>query len=217
MRRSEIKMPETLAQMIDPSRTALLVIDVQADFVKADGAIGRSGADLSGVPVALANIEALVAAARRAGATLAFARVVTRPEADPPALQRFNTRRGGAPIDIALCRVGDPGCDYVSVRPARGDIEVAKLLYNAFHDTDLDGELRRRGIEALVAVGFSTHCCVDATCRDAFLRGFDVFVVSDATDAYSSEVQRATLKTLTATCALAVETAAVLDAWGRPA
>jgi nicotinamidase-related amidase len=103
----------------------------------------------------------------------------------------------------------------VGVRPARGDIEVTKLLYDAFHDTDLDGELRRRGVEALVAVGFSTHCCVDATCRDAFHRGFDVFVVSDATDAYSAEVQRATLKTLTATCALEVETAAVLDAWGR--
>jgi nicotinamidase-related amidase len=215
MTRSEITASEPLSQMIDPQRTALLVIDVQADFVQADGAIGRSGADLSGVPLALANIEALVAAARRAGATLAFARVVTTPDADPPALKRLNARRGGAPTDIALCRDGDPGCDYVGVRPARGDIEVTKLLYDAFHDTDLDGELRRRGVEALVAVGFSTHCCVDATCRDAFHRGFDVFVVSDATDAYSAEVQRATLKTLTATCALEVETAAVLDAWGR--
>jgi len=199
--------------MIDPARSALLVIDVQEDFASSTGAMARAGADMSGAPPALDRMSELIAAARGAGVTLAFARVVTTADTDPGALKRLNARKGLAPETIAICREGEPGGAYYRVQPAPGDIEVSKRLYNAFFGTDLEARLRSRGVDTLVVVGFTTHCCVDATCRDAFHRDFNVFVVSDATDAYSGETQLATLKVLHETCALITDAASVLAAW----
>ena len=209
--------PAALAGMIDPARSALLIIDVQEDFASPTGAMARMGADMSGVPPALDRIADLIAAARGAGVSLAFAKVITTADTDPGALKRLTARKGQDPQTIAICREGQPGSAYYQVRPLAGEIEAAKRLYNAFHGTDLDAQLRARGVDTLVVVGFTTHCCVDATCRDAFHRDFNVFVVADATDAYSSETQHSALRVLYETCALITDTAGVLAAWGAAA
>jgi nicotinamidase-related amidase len=205
--------PDALAAMIPPSRTALLVIDVQRDFAAPDGAVARGGADMSGVPPALERIEALVGLARRAGATLAFARVLTRPDTDSAALKLLNARKGLDADEIAICREGELGAEPWLVAAEPGEIAVAKRLYNAFYGTDLEIQLRERDVENLVVVGFATHCCVDATCRDAFHRDFNVFVVSDATDAYDEYARRATLMALCESCALITDADAVTAAW----
>jgi len=205
--------PGVLAGMIDPARSALLIIDVQADFASPTGAMARMGADLSGVPAALERIAELIAAARAAGTCLAFTRVITTADTEPGALQRLNARKGLGPEAIAICREGEPGGAYHQVEPLPGEIEVTKRLYSAFHETDLEVQLRARGVETLVVAGFTTHCCVDATCRDAFHRDFNVFVVADATDAYASETQLSALKVLYETCALVTDAASVLTAW----
>jgi nicotinamidase-related amidase len=202
-----------LAGMISPRECALLVIDVQADFAAPDGAMARAGADMSGVAPALDRIEALIAAARAAGAAVAFARVVTRPGEDSKALKLLHERKGEPPGAIGVCRAGAPGAADYRVAPQPGDLLVEKRLYNAFHGTDLEAQLRRRGVETLVVAGFSTHCCVDATVRDAFHRDFNVFVVSDATDSYSTDAHWATLRALRASCALVTDTHAVLTVW----
>jgi nicotinamidase-related amidase len=205
--------PAELAGMIPPPRTALLVIDAQVDFASPNGALARAGADLSGMPPALAWIDSVIAAARAAGAPVAFARVMTTPGSDPPALLRLNARKGAAHDALAVCREGEPGSDYYGVTPHPGDIEVSKRLYNAFHDTDLEAQLRQRGVETLLVAGFATHCCVDATVRDAFHRGFDVFVISDATAAYAADTHWATLAALRESCALIVDSESALGAW----
>ncbi|MFD2137034.1 isochorismatase family protein [Novosphingobium resinovorum] len=71
------------AGMIAPARTALIVVDVQVDFAAPEGLIGRFGIDLAPAEAAIDRIETLIAAARTAGATVAFMRVMTRPETDP--------------------------------------------------------------------------------------------------------------------------------------
>jgi nicotinamidase-related amidase len=205
--------PAALLGMIEPAQCALLVIDVQEDFASPHGAVARAGADMSGVAPALDKIEALIAAARRAGVTVAFARVVTTAKSDSKALKLLHARKGEPPEALALCREGKPGAAFYRVAPIPGEIEVEKRLYNAFHETSLEADLRARGIETLVAVGFATHCCVDATCRGAFHRDFNVFVVSDATDSYSADAHWATLRALRESCALIVETDAVRSAW----
>jgi nicotinamidase-related amidase len=217
MPQAPLVVPDELAGMIPPTRTALLVIDVQRDFAAPDGAMARAGSDMSRVLPALERIEALVGLARRAGATLAFARVLTRPETDSAALKLLNARKGGDTEDIAICREGEPGAEPWRVAPEAGEIAVAKRLYNAFYGTDLEAQLRSRGVDTLVVVGFSTQCCVDATCRDAFHRDFNLFVVSDATDAYDEDAQRATLMALRESCALITDADAVTAAWTLPA
>lgn len=199
--------------MIDPQRCALLVIDVQADFASASGAMARMGADLSGVERALDNVEALIAAARRAGVRTAFVRVLTSPQTDSAALKNLTARRGLALETLNLCREGTAGADYYRVAPLPGEIEVTKRLFNAFRGADLDQRLRERDVDTLVMVGLTTNCCIDATARDAFHLDYNVFVVSDATAAYDETVQRQALTALEQNCATIVDTAEVLRSW----
>lgn len=205
--------PAALAQMIEPARTALVVIDVQRDFVAPDGAMARLGLDLSNIELAIDRIEMLIAKARATGATIAFARVMTSEASDSGALRRLNARKGRPPGAIAVCRSDQAGSDYYRLAPLPGDIEIAKRQFNTFHGTDFDAELKARGVETLVFVGFTTDCCIDATARDAFHRDYDVFVVSDATDAYGADLHWSALRALQKNVGLVTDTAAVLHAW----
>ena len=202
-----------LASEIAPSRTALLIVDAQVDFVSPTGVIGRQGIDLGALEAPLDRIQALISAARKAGVTLAFARVITRPETDSQALRNLRLRMGDPPEALAICRAGTPGADYYRVRPQGGDIEIEKTLYSSFVGTDIDARLRAHGVDTLVVAGFTTDCCVDCTARDAFHRDYDVFVVADACAAYEQELHRGALNALSRHCALLADTAAILNAW----
>lgn len=203
---------EALADMIAPEHTALVVIDIQTDFAAPFGLLGRMGVDLSPVAAAIDRITPLIAAARTAGATVAFMRVVTRPETDTRALRTLMERRG-TPGGEAICRIADGGADYYRLLPEPGDIEIEKLMFSSFHGTDLDGQLRASGIDTLVVTGISTDCCVDSTVRDAFHRDYNVFVVSDACAAYEPDLHSGTLNVLQKNCALLVTSDAVAAAW----
>jgi biuret amidohydrolase len=202
-----------LTAMIPPERTALVVIDVQVDFVSPEGAMGRAGVDLSAFGPAMMRIDSLIAAARSNGATLVFARVVTRPQTDSDALKLLMSRKGLPPESVAICRAGTAGADYYRVRPLSGDIQVEKPLFSSFAGTQLQEELQKRGVDTLVVVGFTTECCVDCTVRDAFHRNFNVFVVADGCAAYEPDLHYGALNALAKNCALLVESDAVLEAW----
>lgn len=201
-----------LADMLPPEKTALVVVDIQTDFAAPFGLLGRVGVDLAPVEAAIDRIERLIAAGRAAGVTIAFMRVVTRPETDSRALRTLMERRG-TPGGEAICRIEDGGADYYRVVPQAGDIEIEKLMFNSFHGTDLDEQFRARGIETVVMTGVSTDCCVDETARAAFHRDYHVFVVSDACAAYEPELHSGTLNVLQKNCALLVTTGAVEAAW----
>jgi nicotinamidase-related amidase len=205
--------PVLLPRMLAPSRTALVIIDVQEDFLSPDGPAGEWGIDFGLLEPPLARIEALIPAARAAGVVPVFARVVTRPETDSTALTLLHRRKGRPDGSVALCRAGTKGADYYRIRPEPGDIEIEKLLYSSFVGTDLDAQLRARGIDTLVVAGFTTDCCVDCTVRDAFHLNYSVFLVADACAAYEAPLHWGALNGLSKNCALLTETEAVLAAW----
>ncbi|WP_033923062.1 cysteine hydrolase family protein [Sphingomonas sp. 37zxx] len=201
-----------LRSMLEPGRSALVVVDVQIDFAAPFGLLGRVGVDLSSVGPALANIQALIAAARSVGVTTAFMRVVTQPETDSTALKTLMMRKG-MPGGEAICRIDDGGSDYYGVDPEPGDIEIDKLMFNSFHGTDLDTQLRAHGIDTLVITGFSTDCCVDQTARAAFHFDYHVFIVADACAAYDAALHRHSLQVLYKNCALLAASRDVVAAW----
>lgn len=201
-----------LIGMLDAKRCALVVVDVQTDFAAPFGLIGRSGGDLSEIGAAIDKIEALIATARATGATVAFMRVVTRPETDTRAMKTLMERRG-RPGEEAICRSDDGGADYFRVVPMLGDIEIEKLMYNSFHQTDFDAQLRARGVDTLLMTGFSTDCCVGDTASAAFHLNYNVFVVSDASGAYEPGIHRTALELLEKNCVLLVTAEAVAAAW----
>ncbi len=204
---------ESLAEMIDPARTALAVIDIQGDFAAPEGAMGQLGCDLSDVEAVIDLAERLIAAARTAGATVMFARVVTTPQTDAPNLKALYRRKGYGEAAVGVCRAGTVGADYYRVAPLPGDIEIEKPMFSSFAGTDLEAQLRGRGVDTLVMVGLTTDCCVDCTARDAFHRGFHVFVVQDACSAYGEALHQAALSGLEKNVALLTTTDEVIQAW----
>ena len=202
----------SLPPMIDPARTALVIVDIQIDFAAPEGLLGRLGLDLSEADAAIERCERLVAVARKAGVTVALMRVVTRPETDSRALKNFMARRGRAGSE-AICRADEAGADYYRIFPAPGDIEIRKVLYDSFYGTDFDERLRARGVDTLVICGLSTDCCVDSTARAAFHRDYDVFVVSDACAAYEPGLHESSLSAMEKNCVLLTTTDAIEAAW----
>jgi len=203
---------DDIAGMVDPAKTALIVVDVQVDFASPEGLLGRVGVDMSPAVAVIDNINAMIAAARHAGATVGFMRVVTRPETDSPILTTWMERRGRAGGE-AICRTDTGGADYYGVTPEPGDIEIEKLKYSSFWGTDLDAQLRAKGIDTLVIAGITTDCCVDSTTRDAFHRDYHVFVVSDGCTAYDDGLHGWALRSMSEHCALLVTSDTVVKAW----
>lgn len=205
--------PTMLRPMIAPERTALVVIDVQEDFIGPDGAAGAWGIDLGRFQEPLSRLRAVIATARRAGATIVLVRVVTTPETDSDALKTFHRRRGRPPESVAICRAGTKGADYHGISPEPGDLEIQKPLFSSFVGTDLDAQLRARGVDTLVVLGFTTECCVDCTVRDAFHRNYHVIVVGDACQAYEDSLHAGALDALAKNCALVTDARTAISAW----
>jgi len=205
--------PAQLPAMIVPAKTALVIIDVQEDFISPTGAGASWGIDMSVFEPQLDKIETLIAKARAAGVTQVFVRVVTSADTDSDALKLLHQRKGRPPEALAICRAGTPGADYYRIKPEAGDIEIAKTLYSSFSGTDLDAQLKARGIDTVIVVGFTTECCVESTARDAFHHNYSVFVVTDATAAYEEALHYGSLNALAKNCALLTDTASVLSAW----
>lgn len=202
-----------LGPMLLPSRTALVIIDVQNDFVAPDGALARWGVDMAPLEAPLKRIEALIAAARARGVSIVFVRLVTRPETDSTALKLMTARKGQDADSVALCRAGTPGADLYRLQPQAGDLHIDKALYSAFVGTTFEQQLRERGLDTLVVCGFTTECCVDSTVRDAFHRDFNIFLAGDACAAYLPDLHHASLHALGLSFALLVDSLAVEMAW----
>lgn len=204
---------EGLAAWIAPSRTALLVIDIQVDFASPDGALGAY-VDMAVVQPAVAAAERLVEAAREAGTPVVFVGLFTSPETDSSSWRERMRRRGGDPDnESALCREGEVGSDFHGPKPLPGETVVKKARYSGFGGTDLDARLKALGVDTLVVAGLTTECCVDSTVRDAFSLDYHVFVAADACAAYEPDIHAASLKVMDLNSAILTDTAAIAHAW----
>lgn len=202
---------DQLNGMIIPSKTCLTVVDVQKDFTAPDGLVAQYGADMTTVEPTIHRIEKLVEAARKVGVTVVHMRVVTSPETDSEAVKKLYERRG-MPGGQAICRKGE-GDVYYRIFPEVGDIEIPKLMFNGFHDTELESKLRKQGIDTMLFTGFTTDCCVFSTANDAFHRNFNTFIVSDACSAYEPELHLSALEIMQKNFALLIHTEDVLASW----
>ncbi len=195
--------------MINPVSTALLVIDMQNDFV----AQGAPLEVLSARAVAR-TIQALLDHARRSGIKVIYSRHTRRA---PAAVGKATPV--GPPIRARPALApGSPGVQiYSLVAPEANEPVIDKHQYSAFFETELDELLRTSGIDTVVITGVTTENCCHATARDALFRGYDVVFLSDATATFdypdvghgamsASEIQQATL------VILAFSTASVMTA-----
>ncbi|MDO9132609.1 cysteine hydrolase family protein [Hydrogenophaga sp.] len=180
----------------DPSRTALLVIDLQRDFCSPGGYAHQAGIDIAPMQAVVANALRLLQAARTAGLLVVHTREGHLSDlSDCPATKLQRSVDAGAPIGSLgplgrLLVRGEQGHDFVdAVRPMSGEEVIDKPGYGAFHRTRLAQVLAARDIEQLIVCGVTTEVCVHSTLREAVDRGFACTTVSDATAASNPALQ----------------------------
>jgi nicotinamidase-related amidase len=183
----------------DPRSCALLIIDMQRDFVDPGGFGEALGNDVSLLRKAIAPTKTVLDAARARGMLVIHTREGHRQDlSDLPLNKKLRGRlKAGigdpGPMGRILVR-GEYGHDIVDeLKPAPGEPVVDKPGKGAFHATDLDSMLHNRGVRQLVVCGVTTEVCVNTSVREANDRGYDCLVLEDCVGSYFPEFQKAAL------------------------
>ena len=178
---------------------ALVVIDMQRDFLEPGGFGESLGNDVSRLQAIVPATKRLIEVFRARGAPVIHTRECHRPDLSdcPPAKWRRGPegRRIGdmGPMGRILV-AGAPGAEIVpELFPLPGETVIDKPGKGAFHSTELAFVLERIGVTALVLAGVTTEVCVQTTMREANDRGFDCLLAEDATESYFPEFKAATL------------------------
>jgi nicotinamidase-related amidase len=194
--------PEPIA--IALSRTAVVIIDMQRDFLEPGGFGESLGNDVSRLQAAVGPCKALLAAARKRGMLIIHTREGHRPDlSDAP---RAKVERGapslriGAPGPMGRILIrGEAGHDIVpELYPLPNEPIVDKPGKGAFYATDLHAMLNNRGIESLIVCGVTTEVCVHTTVREANDRGFRCIVPADCCASYFAEFHEMGLRMIKA-------------------
>jgi nicotinamidase-related amidase len=188
----------------EPKSTALLIIDMQRDFVDPGGFGEALGNDVSLLRKAVPPTKRVLDAVRRLGMLIIHTREGHRPDlADlPPSKKARGRLKAGigdpGPMGRILVR-GERGHDIIDeLKPKAGEPVVDKPGKGAFFATDLDTILKSRGIDQLIVCGVTTEVCVNTTVREANDRGYDCLVLEDCVASYFPEFQEYALKMIKA-------------------
>jgi biuret amidohydrolase len=180
-------------------RAALVIIDMQRDFLEPGGFGAALGNDVTRLQAAVAPCRDVLAAARRLDMLVIHTREGHRPDlsdAPPHKVERGDPKnRIGArgPMGRILIR-GEPGHDIIAeLYPLRDEPVIDKPGKGAFYQTDLELMLRNRGIDTLFVAGVTTEVCVNTTVREANDRGFRCVVLADCCASYFPEFHQAGL------------------------
>jgi nicotinamidase-related amidase len=189
---------DSLEEVLDPGHSCLLVIDMQNDLLKDEGAYASRGEDASIVRRVVGPVQELIEAAHRAGVLVVYTQNTTLPDgqSDSPAWLYFKTYSrpelgGQYTVD------GTWGHRIVEeLAPHPGDVVVRKHRSDAFVSTDLDLVLRSHGVKTVVTVGIVTNGCVESTVRHAAFLDYYSVVVEDACASTSTALHDAAMQLL---------------------
>ena len=188
----------------EPRSTALVVIDMQRDFVEPGGFGEALGNDVRRLAAIVPAVRSLLAACRGAGMTIVHTREGHRADLSdcPPAkrLRGSPKLRIGDPGPMGRILVaGEPGHAIVAeLAPAPGELVIDKPGKGAFYATSLSKFLHLGGITHLLFAGVTTEVCVQTTMREANDRGYECLLAEDATESYFPEFKRAAIEMMTA-------------------
>jgi nicotinamidase-related amidase len=183
----------------DPAHLALIVIDMQRDFIEPGGFGATLGNDVSRLARIVPTVGRLIDAFRTAGLPIVHTRECHKPDLSdcPPAKLmrgRPSMRIGDQGAMGRILIAGEPGADIVpELAAGPGEIVLDKPGKGAFYATPLGDILAERRIKHLVFAGVTTEVCVQTTMREANDRGFECLLAEDATESYFPEFKAATL------------------------
>jgi nicotinamidase-related amidase len=177
-----------------PARTALVNVDMQSCFVEGYRISVPDG------PAVLERVNRVAAACRKAGILVIHTSIVYRPDGSNVGIvKEFDP----VSIESGILNKGAKGAAlHPGLVVEKGDILLDKPRFGAFHMTDMELILRARGIDSIIVSGLATNICCESTAREAAVRNFRVFFLSDGTatsgigDLTAADLQRATCATL---------------------
>ena len=208
-----------LHELASPRRAALLLVDMQQDFVAADGAFASMGIDVSMYAEMRPRLAGLLTAARRHGVLVVHIQNTALPGrmSDSPAQIRFNLRmhkaaRGDGP-PLRYTVPGTPGHAFVrDLSPLPDELVVSKYRSSAFWATNLELLLRSNGIETVIVGGCTTEGCVESTARDAMFCDHYVIIAEDCVGSDDKEQHDASMILMRHRFDMATA-AAIQDVW----
>ena len=183
----------------DPATTALIVIDMQRDFIEEGGFGATLGNDVAPLQAIVPTTAKLIAAARNAGLPVIHTRECHAPDLSdcPPAKRERGSPslRIGDPGPMGRVLIsGEPGAGIVpKLAPIAGELVLDKPGKGAFYATPLGEHLAELGTKTLIFAGVTTEVCVQTTMREANDRGFECLLAEDATESYFPAFKAATL------------------------
>ena len=175
---------------LDPEHCALVVIDMQRDFLEPGGFGETLGNDLAPVRAIVPTVAALLALFRHKGWPILHTRETHKADlSDCPPAKRLRGKpslRIGDPGPMGRILIrGEPGAGIVAeCAPIEGEMVVDKPGKGMFYATDVEAMLKARGITQLVFAGVTTEVCVQTSMREANDRGYEGLLIEDATASY---------------------------------
>jgi nicotinamidase-related amidase len=189
---------------LEPESCALVVIDMQRDFIESGGFGEALGNDVSILQDIVPTVEKLLCMWRELSGLVIHTREVHLPDLSncPPAKIRrgnLDTKIGDPGPMGRLLVAGEYGSEIIEpLLPLEGEIVIDKPGKGAFYNTDLGKILIERGITQLIIAGVTTEVCVQTTMREANDRGFDCLLIEDATASYFPEFKKSTIDMIVA-------------------
>lgn len=204
--------------LASPSSTALLIIDPLNDFISEGGKLWPYLREVADRLDTVANMRRVLGWAREGGLRVFFVPHHRSEPGDFDGWRFLNPTHEAAKRIRPFARGSWGGDFHPDFQPRPGDVVVHDhWLHNGFASTDLDYQLRNRGVDRLVLVGLRGNTCLEATARYAVELGYHVTLVKDATGTFRQQEWAATMEVNAPTFAHAIVTTAALIADAAPA
>ncbi len=200
----------TIAQKAAPERAALLVIDVQNDFVAENGFFYKVGANIAAIQRAVPPLLRVIDRAREAGVLTVFVQTIYDPEHVSAPMRERNSRRG---MEIPRCLTGSWGADFYGVRPLPSEPVVVKHRYSTFTNPELKALLDKHGVRSLLLTGVSTDAGVESTGRNFYFADYYVTLVADCCAAAHEQDHNVALTRFDRDYGAVVISSDVIEAW----
>jgi len=201
---------KTLKDRCDPRYAALIVVDVQNDFVSPEGSAGKRGDDVGAAIAMIPNLTRLIDQARKMGLTIVYIRTTHSEWTDTASWIYRTSQKSG----LSTCREGTWGADfYDGIVPLPSERVVIKHRYSAFINTDLNTVLKARGIQSILVCGVATNVCVETTARDGYMYDYYVTMIDDCSAAYDAKLHMSTLENIRRHFGLVASSHQIIETW----
>lgn len=188
MASTDAPAPKTPRKPLEPSRTALLIIDMQNDFVSQKGYLGLKGQDLSMVRDTIPAMVKLLDFSRKNNIQVIYTQTLHYRYTNT---ENWVSRTPQKSLDPSICIPGTWGAEIIEeMKPRKNEAIVEKHRYDAFLNTDLHMVLRAGGIENVVIVGTQTNLCVDTTARTSYMMDYVTVLAEDCISTPETELHQ---------------------------